>query len=74
MFSQSEGNIEECIQSFQNNVKAKHNEKKRIIRFCQEKMRDAEHNAEKESIRKIEEYKKQEKKTYREINKKRAEM
>jgi len=34
-------------------------------------MRDAEHNAEKESIRKIEEYKKQEKKTYREINQKR---
>lgn len=74
VWMQSDGNIEENIQSFQGNVKAKHNEKKRIIRFCQEKMRDAEHNAEKESIRKIEEYKKQEKKAYREINKKRAEM
>ena len=65
---QSDGNIEECIQSFQSNVKAKHNEKKKIIRFCQEKMREAEHNAEKESICKIEEYKKQEKQTFRKIN------
>lgn len=42
--------------------------------FCREKMTLAERNAEKESISKIEAYKKEEKHMFREINKLRAEM
>lgn len=50
----------------------KHREKKRIIQFCKEKMEQAERNAERESIQKIEEYKKAEKHMFREMNKKRV--
>lgn len=42
--------------------------------FCREKMTLAERNAEKDSISKIEAYKKEEKHMFREINKLRTEM
>ena len=70
----SEPNIEDTIGQFQNDVKNKQKEKKKILAFCEKKMREAERNAEVESIRKIEAYKKSEKHIFREINKKRLEM
>ena len=50
-------------------VKSKHKEKKRIISFCKDKMSQAERNAERESIVKINEYKKVEKHVFRDIEK-----
>ena len=70
----SEPNIEDTIGQFQNDVKNKQKEKKKILTFCEKKMREAERNSEVESIRKIEMYKKAEKHIFREINKKRLEM
>ena len=70
----SEPNIEDTISQFQNDVKNKHKEKKKILAFCEKKMREAERNAEVESIRKIEMYKKAEKHIFREINSQRLKM
>ena len=70
----SDPNIDDCLQGFQQAIKMKQKEKKTKINFCENKMRQAERNAEVESIKKIEAYKKAEKHIFREINKKRAEL
>lgn len=67
VWAYSDANIDESISNFQNLIKSKHREKKKIIAFCLEKMRKAERNAEVESISKIEEYKKKEKHIFRRI-------
>lgn len=67
MWQYSEANIDESISNFQNLIKAKHRDKKKIIAFCLEKMKKAERSAEVESISKIEEYKKKEKHIFRRI-------
>jgi len=46
----SEANIDESITTFQAAIKNKHRDKKKILAFCKEKMRQAERNAEVESI------------------------
>ena len=74
VLSYSDANIDELITNVQNQIKARHKEKKRIISFCKEKMKAAERNAEKESIMKIESYKKAEKHTFRDIFSERAQM
>ena len=63
----SEASIDEMIQTFQQTMKNKHKEKKKIIAFCLDKMQKAERTAETESIKKIEEYKKKEKHIFRKI-------
>jgi len=45
-----------------------------IISFCKQKMAQAERTAEKDSIVKIEEYKKEEKHVFRDLDKKRAKI
>ena len=44
----------------------------KLIKFCKDKMENAERNAERESITKIEEYKKAEEHIFRDMNKKRS--
>ena len=63
----SDGVIDDAVQAFQQQIKSKHKEKKKILAFCREKMRLAERNAEKDSIGKIEEYKRREKHIIRAI-------
>ena len=59
VWSMTEPNIQEdYVAALQQSVKMKHKEKKTKINFCEQKMRQAERNAEVESIRKIEVYKK----------------
>ena len=70
-WNQTDGQIEEKVGQFQQTVKSKHKEKKKVITFCKDKMAQAEREAERESIKKIEEYKKTEKHLLREVNKKR---
>ena len=53
-------------------MKSKRKVQKNIIRHCQQMLTDAERKAERESIAKIEYYKKKEKHVYREIEKQRA--
>ena len=72
VWAYTEGTIEEAITTFQGSIKTKHQTKKKILAFCNEKMRQSERDAEIESINKIEAYKKQEKHMFREIAKKRA--
>ena len=69
----SDGQIEEFIINFQNHVKQKHKEKKKIRKFCNGKMINAQREAETQSIQKIDAYKKAHKHIMREIDKKRAE-
>lgn len=70
----SEGAIEEFITQFQATVKNKHRDKKRIIAFCKEKMHTAERNSEKESIAKIEAYLKEQKHTFRKLDRERQRL
>lgn len=63
----SEGVIDEIVTMFQNTIKAKQREKKKILFFCKEKMTHAERSAEKDSIVKIEDYKRKEKHIFRKI-------
>jgi hypothetical protein len=72
VFGYTDPNIEEAITQFQQNIKTKQREKTRKIHFCEEKMRDAERLAERQSISKIEGYKKQEKHIMRDIFNKRS--
>ena len=74
MFGNSEAQLDEQITNFQNTVKNRHKEKKRIIAFCEEKMAAAERTAERESIVKIDEYKKREKHMFRDLGDKRNNM
>lgn len=53
-------------------MKSKHRGKIQIIKYCKQMLTDAERKAERESIAKIEAYKKQEKQVYRRIEKERA--
>lgn len=50
-------------------MKAQHKNKKKIISFCSHELREAELKAERDSIEKIEAYKKKEKHVYRDIEK-----
>lgn len=52
-------------------MKTKHKQKTQIIRYCREMLTEAERKAERESIQKIEAYKKHEKHIYRRIEKER---
>ncbi len=72
VWAYSDGQIEELITTFQNVVKGKHKEKKKILIFCRQKMTQAERDAEKESIQKIEAYQKKEKHMFREIDRLRS--
>ena len=52
-------------------MKTKHKQKTQIIKYCREMLTEAERKAERESIQKIEAYKKHEKHIYRRIEKER---
>lgn len=69
-----EPQFDEHIQKFQSDIKLKHSKKKNLQTFCKSKMQDAERKAERDSIILIEQYKKDEKNVYREIEKKKAEQ
>ena len=73
-YSTYESHVEELVTKFQGEIKLQHRNKKKIQKFCLEKMRLAERKAEKDSIALIELYKKEEKKVYREIEKQRQEQ
>ena len=67
VFGYSDPNIEEFIGNFQQAIKLKQKDKKNKLGFCDNKMQQAERNAERESIRKIEAYKKVEKHIWKDI-------
>lgn len=71
IFSTFESHIDESVTKFQGDIKIQHKKKKEIIKFCLDKMCIAERKAEQESILMIEQYKKHEKRIYREIEKER---
>jgi len=58
IFQASETNIEEQTQHYQSEMKALNKEKKRIIIYCEQVLRDSEREAEKETITLIEAFKK----------------
>jgi len=53
-------------------MKQKNKEKNQIIKYCTERLREAERKAERDSIAKIEEYKKFQKRVYRQIEQEKA--
>ena len=74
IFQTFESHVDESVTKFQTDIKVKHRKKREIQKFCIEKMKVAERNAEKQSIVLIEMYRKEEKKTYREIENKKAQQ
>ena len=73
VFGYTDPNIEEFLTQFQQNIKTKQKEKAKKIQFCEQKMKDAERLAERQSIEKIEAFKKAEKHIFRDILNRRAE-
>lgn len=66
-YQTTEGNIDDLIGQFQTQIKKWHRDKERVMAHCRTKMTQAERNSEQESISKIEDYKKFEKRKFREI-------
>ena len=71
-YGYSDPNIEELITNFQQSIRLKQKEKRTKIGFCDQKMCSAERLAERQSIGKIQDYKKKEKHIFREIHNKRT--
>ena len=71
-FNNSETNIEDSTTRFQTDMKLKNKEKNQLIAFCSERLREAERKAERDSIAKIEEFKKFQKQIYRQIEQEKA--
>lgn len=68
----NQGQIEELTHKFQADMKSKRRQQKNVQSHCEKMMIDAERQAEKDSIVKIESYKKYEKHVYRRIEKERG--
>ena len=67
VYQTTEGSIDELISSFQRDMKLSNKKKNKVIGFCHEKLRTTERQAEKDSISKIDEYRKKEKHVFRAI-------
>jgi hypothetical protein len=68
-FQTSEGQLEDFTQKYQTDMKIQHVKKCKIISFCMKELKEAELKAERDSIKLIEAYKKEEKHAYRDIEK-----
>lgn len=67
-FAQHETNIEEMTIKFQQEMKILHREKKRTVLYCEQVLKEAEKQAELDSIHFIEEFKRNRKHKFRELN------
>ena len=67
VYQTAEGQIEELIMKFQGDMKIENKQKNKVIEFCLEQLVQAERKAERESIAKIDDYRKAEKHLYRAI-------
>ena len=71
VYQTADGSIEDAIVKYQNEMKAENKNKNKTIEFCLQKLTDAERQAERDAIGKIDEYRKKEKHIYRAIEKQR---